>query len=217
MVVPTITNNFFAHLVDSIERTCSKYAYRTLIIQTYGERAGEEEALNLLRMQHADGAILCAIENQWELIRKFTQYGRLVACNEYNEDHEISMICGRQYEGFQKATEYLLGKGHQRIAYCTGAKALVLQPKGLNIDSDRYRGFIETLSKAGKSADPDQMFTRIHTMEDGKRVMKKILNLSLQERPDAVIAGSDEVAAGMVRRTCKWNPDPGRYCNSGSG
>lgn len=35
-------------------------------------------------------------------------------------------------------------------------------------------------------------------MEDGKRVMKKILNLSLQERPDAVIAGSDEVAAGMV-------------------
>ena len=110
-------------------------------------------------MQHADGAILCAIENQWELIRKFTQYGRLVACNEYNEDHEISMICGRQYEGFQKATEYLLGKGHQRIAYCTGAKALVLQPKGLNIDSDRYRGFIETLSKAGKSADPDQMFT----------------------------------------------------------
>jgi len=75
---------------------------------------------------------------------------------------------------------------------------LVLQPKGLNIDSDRYRGFIETLSKAGKSADPDQMFTRIHTMEDGKRVMKKILNLSLKERPDAVIAGSDEVAAGMV-------------------
>ena len=34
VVVPTITNNFFAHLVDSIERTCSKYAYRTLIIQT---------------------------------------------------------------------------------------------------------------------------------------------------------------------------------------
>ncbi len=35
-------------------------------------------------------------------------------------------------------------------------------------------------------------------MEDGKRVMKKILNLSLQERPDAVIAGSDEVAAGNL-------------------
>ena len=113
------------------------------------------------------------------------------------------MICGRQYEGFQKATEYLLGKGHQRIAYCTGAKALVLQPKGLNIDSDRYRGFIETLSKAGKSADPDQMFTRIHTMEDGKRVMKKILNLSLQERPDAVIAGSDEAAAGILTEAMK--------------
>ena len=58
VVVPTITNNFFAQLVDSIERTCGRFDYRTLIMQTYGKKSGEEAALNLLRMQHADGAIL---------------------------------------------------------------------------------------------------------------------------------------------------------------
>lgn len=196
VVVPTITNNFFAQLVDSIERTCSKYSYRTLIMQTYGEQTGEEEALNLLRMQHADGAILCAIENPWDLIKGYTQYGKLVACNEYNDDRETSMICAKQYDGFRKATEYLLQKGHRRIAYCTGARALVLQPEGLDIDSDRYRGYVEALSANGAVADPVQMLTRIHTLEDGRKAMHQLLELS--ERPDAVIAGSDEVAAGMV-------------------
>ncbi len=196
VVVPTITNSFFAQLVDSIERTCSKYSYRTLIMQTYGEQTGEEEALNLLRMQHADGAILCAIENPWDLIKGYTQYGKLVACNEYNDDRETSMICAKQYDGFRKATEYLLQKGHRRIAYCTGARALVLQPEGLDIDSDRYRGYVEALSANGAVADPVQMLTRIHTLEDGRKAMHQLLELS--ERPDAVIAGSDEVAAGMV-------------------
>lgn len=198
VVVPTITNNFFAHLVDSIERTCNQYSYRTLIIQTYGEKAGEEEALNLLRMQHADGAILCAIENQWSLIKDFTQYGKIVACNEYNDDQEISMICAKQYKGFKKATEYLLNKGYKKLAYCTGTKALVLQPKGLNIDSDRYRGYMDALGEAGKVADPNKMFTKIQTMEDGRKVIHKILKTSRENWPDAILAGSDEVAAGMV-------------------
>ena len=196
VVIPSITNNFFAHLVDSIERTCNKYAYRTLIIQTYGERAGEEEALNLLRMQHADGAILCSIENQWNLIKGYTQYGKLVVCNEYNDDKEISMICAKQYEGFYQATDYLLKKGHQKIAYCTGAKALILQDKGLNIDSDRYSGYIDALNSQNMTADPNRLYTRVHTLEDGRKLMHKILEQG--ERPDAIIAGSDEVAAGMV-------------------
>ena len=202
VVVPTITNNFFAQLVDSIERTCSRFGYRTLIMQTYGEKAGEEAALNLLRMQHADGAILCSIENAWDMVKSYTAYGKIVACNEYNDDTEISMIRGRQCEGFRKATEYLAAKGYRKIAYCTGTKALVLQPEGLNIDSDRYRGYVEGMSAYGLSTDPQKLFTKVQTLEDGRRVLHQMLELD--ERPDAVIAGSDELAAGMVieAQTC---------------
>ncbi len=96
---------------------------------------------------------------------------------------------------FKKQPSIFLGKGHQRIAYCTGAKALVLQPKGLNIDSDRYRGFIETLSKAGKSADPDQMFTRIHTMEDGKSDETDLKSLCRKDRMQS------------LQEVMKWQPE----------
>ena len=46
------------------------------------------------------------------------------------------------------------------------------------------------------TADPNRLYTRVHTLEDGRKLMHKILEQG--ERPDAIIAGSDEVAAGMV-------------------
>ena len=177
--IPSITNSFFAYLVDSIERTCRKYNYRTLITQTFGEKEREEEAMELVRMHHADGIILCAIENDWDKIRSYEQYGKVVVCNEYNEDTSISTVCGRQYEGFYKATEYLIGKNYQRIAYCTGSRGVMHQPKGINLDSDRYSGYID----------------------DGRKILQEILKI--ENRPDAIIAGSDEAAAGILTEAMK--------------
>ena len=77
VVVLTITNNFFACLVDSIERECRKHHYKTLITQTYGEKQNEEEAMSLLSMHHADGIILCSIENEWEMLKSYlTNYSK---------------------------------------------------------------------------------------------------------------------------------------------
>ena len=73
-------------------------------------------------MHHADGIILCSIENEWEMLNSYLSYGKLIACNEYNEDQSVSMIRAKQYEGFYKATEYLLSKEKRGIAYCTGRK-----------------------------------------------------------------------------------------------
>lgn len=196
VVVPNITNAFFAYLVNAIERTCVKNGYKTLITQTYGDKRNEEEALSLLSLHHVDGMILCAIENDWSLVKSYMDYGKLVVCNEYNDDNSVSMVCAKQYEGFLAASKYLLSKGYRRIAYCTGGPYITLQPVGININSDRYRGYSEALSEAGIASNPNWLFHEIRTMEDGGKLMGNILELS--ERPDAVIAGSDAVAAGMI-------------------
>ena len=201
IIVPDITNSFFAYLVDSIERTCRKYNYRTLITQTFGEKEREEEAMELVRMHHADGIILCAIENDWDKIRSYEQYGKVVVCNEYNEDTSISTVCGRQYEGFYKAAEYLIGKDYQRIAYCTGSRGVMHQPKGMDLDSDRYSGYIEALAAHGMTADPNLIFTKMKTVDDGRKLLQEILKI--KNRPDAIIAGSDEVAAGILTEAMK--------------
>lgn len=196
VVVPTITNSFFANLVDSIERECRKYEYKTLITQTYGKKSNEERSMSLLSQHHADGVILCSIENDWEMLKSYLNYGKLVACNEYNDDNSVSIIRARQYEGFYKATEYLLGKGHRNIAYCTGSKTMHIAPAGANIDSDRYTGYLDALGNQGISANQKWLFRGVGTVDDGRRVVHQLM--SLTDKPQAIIAGSDAVAVGMV-------------------
>lgn len=196
VAVPTITNNLFAQLVNAIERTCREAGYRTLITQTGGDAAGETAAMELLKMQHADGLILCSIENDWSLVKPYQKYGALVVCDEYNQDKDVSMIYGRQYEGFYGAAQYLIRRGYKRIAYCTGTRKLIPRPGGMNLDTDRYRGYLDALKENAIPPDERWLFYRVQTTEDGRSVLRRIL--AQRERPDAVIAGSDEVAAGIV-------------------
>lgn len=201
VAVPTITNSFFAHLVNAIERTCRQADYRTLITQTNGEASGEEAAMELLKMQHADGLILCSIENEWERVKSYAKYGALVVCDEYNDDDSVSMFFGKQYDGFYGATQYLIGRGYKKIAYCTGTHYLNQRPKGSDLDSDRFRGYLDALKANHLTAEPKWYFREIHTLEDGHGVLRRIL--AQYERPDAIIAGSDEVAAGMEMEALK--------------
>lgn len=70
------------------------------------------------------------------------------------------------------------------------------QPNGMNIDSDRYSGYIEALAAHGMTADPNLNFTRAKTMDDGRRILEEILK---RENPSRCqLAGSDEVAAGIL-------------------
>lgn len=194
--VPNITNPFFAYLVNAIERKCREHNYKTLIIQTYGEQAAEIESLDLLRFHHVDGAILCALENDASTIRKYTKYGSIVICNEYNGDKTIPTIQGRQYEGYLEATNYLIDKGYKNIAYCTGSRMVALQELGVNVNSDRYRGYAEAMSNHGLAANPAFIYTNVRTFEDGQYLVREFAEMT--NRPDAIISGSDQVAAGMV-------------------
>ncbi len=195
VAVPTLTNNFFAQLVDAIEKTCRRHDYRTLITQTKGTEEGEAGALDLLRMQHADGVILCSIENDWKTICGYAKYGAIAVCDEYNADETITQVFGRQYDGFFGATRYLIGAGYKKIAYCTGYQGLELRPKNSDLDSDRYRGYLDALASSGLEANREWYFEGANTLEDGRNVMRRLL--MLPERPNAILAGSDEVAAGI--------------------
>lgn len=196
VAVPSITNNFFAQLVNAIERTCREAGYRTLITQTGGEKEGELAAMELLKMQHADGLILCSIENDWSIVKPYKKYGAMVVCDEYNQDTDVSMIYGKQYEGFYGATQYLIRRGYKKIAYCTGTRKLIPRPGGMNLDTDRYRGYLDALTENAIPLDDRWMFFQVRTIEDGRGVLRRIL--AQKDRPQAILAGSDEAAAGIV-------------------
>jgi LacI family transcriptional regulator len=191
VIVPRIVNQFFAHLVNSIEQAAYKMGYQVLICQSYEDKEKELAFLNLLKTKQVDGIIMASIENDWEMIESYREYGSILLCNDYVDQTIVPMIRLDQSKGAFLGAKHLIERGHQKIAYCTGG-LFDEQGKG----KDRNQGFQKALSEAGIKINPKWIFVDQHTIEDGKNVLRQILEM--EDRPTAIFTGSDEVAGGVM-------------------
>ncbi|MCP3763406.1 LacI family transcriptional regulator [Domibacillus sp. A3M-37] len=191
VVVPKMKIPFFAYLVDAIEQAAHAEGYKVMICQSDGDRAKELAFLNLLKTKQVDGVIMTAMENEWKTVQSFTKHGPVVLCNEYMNEPSVPVIKMNQFEGAYLGVKHLLEKGHRKIGYCTGG---LFAEEGK--DKDRNRGYQKAMAEAGLSINPTWIFVDRHTIEDGKQLLKYILEM--EDRPTAVFTGSDEVAAGMI-------------------
>jgi LacI family transcriptional regulator len=191
VIVPRIVNPFFSYLVNSIEQTAYNKGYQVLICQSNEDKAKEITFLNLLKTKQVDGIIMTSIENDWNIIKSYTNYGPILLCNEYVNNANVPMIRLDQYKGAYLGAKHLIERDHQKIAYCTGG---LFDEQGK--DKDRNQGFQKALKDVGIELNPKWIFVNRHTIEDGKQVLRQILEMD--DRPTAVFTGSDEIAAGMM-------------------
>lgn len=196
VIVPRIVNPFFSYLVDSIEKEGYKRGYQTVIFQSNENREREIDFLNLLQRKQVDGVIMTAYENDWDTIKKYLKYGPIVLCNEYLSEPIVPIVKVDQFTASYEGVKHLLDQGYRKIAYCTG---------GLFDDSGKYKdrnlGYEKALTQAGIEINPSWLFIKRHTIEDGRKVLQEIYQM--QERPDAIFTGSDEVAAGIIMEARK--------------
>ncbi len=87
----------------------------------------------------------------------------------------------------REATEYLIGRGHKRIATITG-------PLTMRAAMDRVTGWQDALAAAGLEPGPSEDGN--FTDDGGAEAMRRIL--ASGERPDAVFAASDLMARGAL-------------------
>jgi DNA-binding LacI/PurR family transcriptional regulator len=191
VIVPRIVNPFFSYLVNSIEEAAYKKGYQVLIAQSNEDEEKELAFLNLLKTKQVDGIIMTSIENDWNVIEPYNEYGSIVLCNDYVDQGAAPMIRLDQTKGAYLGVKHLLEKGHQKIAYCTGG---LFDEQGRG--KDRNLGFQKAIKEADCKINPKWIFVDQHTIEDGKQVLKQILELN--DRPTAIFTGSDEVAAGII-------------------
>ncbi|MDQ0247337.1 LacI family transcriptional regulator [Bacillus fengqiuensis] len=191
VIVPRIVNPFFSSLVNSIEQAAYKKGYQVLICQSNEDKAKELAFLNLLKTKQVDGVIMTSIENDWDVIESYKEYGSILLCNDYVNQAVVPMIRLDQTKGAYLGAKHLIERGHQKIAYCTGG-LFDEQGKG----KDRNQGFQKALHEAGIKINPKWIFIDQHTIEDGKQVIKQILEMD--DRPTAIFTGSDEVAGGIM-------------------
>lgn len=189
VIVSYITNPFFSHLVAHIEKTATELGYHPIILQTLEDIEREKLFINMLKRKQLDGIIAASLESNTPDVIEMVRNGDIVLCNRSLIYEELPMIQIDEADVSQQATDYLFHKGYQRIGFCLGAAEL-------HASDRRFKGFLDAFENHGKIFNPEFFFRQYRTIEDGRRLFHTIV--SLENRPDAIFANSDQVAAGLI-------------------
>jgi LacI family transcriptional regulator len=189
VLVPSLTNPFFPFLIEGLEIVAVENGLQLLICQTHQNKDKERNYLQLLQTKQVDGLILTSLENDWDSIAPFKESGPIIMCNEYRSEATVPVVRLDQVKGSYLGAKHLIESGHKKIAYCGNNKG--------ELGADRETGFLAALDEYNIEMNNQWIFRDTPSIEAGKRILRTIL--SLEDKPTAIFAGSDEVGAGIVK------------------
>lgn len=191
VIISFVTNPFFTYLVDAIEKAAYQVGYQIVILQTLEEPEREKRFIEMLKKRQLDGLIMTSLDDDGPEVLKLIEAGKIVVCNRYLGEQNIPLIHIDEKKATYEATYYLLSKGHRKIGYVTGNRGSML-----GVDP-RFKGYVQALKEFGIEPNSDCVFPRRLTISDGKSTLTDVLALG-EERPDALLVISDEVASGIL-------------------
>ena len=109
--------------------------------------------------------------------------------------NNIATVAPDCYDGISKAVNYLLMKGHKRMVFAPPLRYDMTNFEG----GFRERAFLDTLHKAGLNADGSWICKNTETIENLQDdIFQKLLAVSPDERPTAVVTSNDYTAGKLV-------------------
>lgn len=186
IILPHTHTPAFQLMISGMMEAAFSHQYSTICCSTGYSREQELEYLSMLQKKQVDGIIVCSHSSSWEEMKAFAEYGPIVAC-EYVKD--VPCVYTDHYEAFLAGMRYLRECGHRDIGYCTG------RPNGPSSRRrmDAYRQFS---GETDRPLNENWIFESCFSLDDGKRVAKELS--AMQQRPSALLANGDEVAAGIL-------------------
>jgi len=191
MLIPDITNPFFAELARGVEDAANKNNFNVILCNTDDKLKKERTYLEILRGKRVDGLILGTAhirdKSILELEKKKFPY-ILVSRNIEGLDKNCVIV--DDVAGGIMVTEYLIKLGHRRIAHITG-------PLKTRSALNRLKGYKLALKKYEIEYRDELVGEGDFRIKGGYQVMKRFLKLA--EPPTAIFAANDLLALGAIQ------------------
>lgn len=191
MIVPDITNPFFAAASFVTGRSAAEHGY-TLFTCNASTPKQEAEAINSMISKRFDGIILVTSSNQWsechERLRKYRI--PLVLMDRKIGGHCYSGVFVDNSYAFYMATNYLIKGGHHRIAMLCG-------PKQASTTQERIDGYQNAFVKCGLQFDSSLIRYADFDISSGYNLIMQMIQDGISF--SSVLAGNDSIAVGVMR------------------
>ena len=190
LVLPDITNPFFAELADAAEEAAFEHGYSLVLCITRNNPEKESQFIRWLDTCQVDGLLFTTNRPDNGLLRKEIQrHQRIVLLDEDIPGSTVPKVFADNVQGGMLATQQLIAAGHRQIAFIGG-------PDELMSVRERYQGFCTALAQAGLHCPPEWVMYGNYQREFGQRALHQLFSRDI--RPTAVFAASDFLVLGLL-------------------
>ncbi|MCK5827055.1 LacI family DNA-binding transcriptional regulator [Candidatus Bipolaricaulota bacterium] len=187
IVVPDITNLYFALLARGIESVAYEQGFTTLICDSNHQPEREIQYIDMLRSEDVEGIIFVpvgAVDDK-SLTAVLDQGIRVISVDRRIPDLPVAEV--DNYKASFELAQYVLRLGYRRIAYIAG-------PAIVNTSEDRLAGLSDALTSKGIKL--TALCRGDFTFESGYACGLRVLS---DTSVDAILTANDLMAFGALR------------------
>lgn len=193
LVIPELSNQFFALLVEGVEQVASDND--GLVDLCAPEVTSGSESVNgrLLRSQRLNGIVYLAGSGMLAgALIEFTRQGPVVLVDEFVPDFDdLPAIVSDNRRGARDIARHVTGAGHRQLAIIAG-------PESLWTTQQRLSGYREALASTGINPDGIPVYWGGYRQESGWKLAEAALSVSADQRRTALICANDLMAVGAL-------------------
>jgi len=193
VILPELTEAFFAEAISGIEDAAVKSNYIVLLGQSHDDVEREKKIVESMRSHRVDGLIVSITKNT-------TSYTHFENLSKYNIPvvffdripnlPNINYIACNMVMATTQAVDFLLKQKHRVIGMING-------PAKLFASQEREKGFIQAVTKNRLKYDPSLVVSSNLTREGTYAAMEQLL--SAKRKPTAIVTFNDHVALDAVK------------------
>lgn len=188
LLLPSVSNPYFADIASGIITELSKSGFTTIIIDTMEDSEKLAENAKSFLGGRAEGIIAVPCGEEAAVLEMVNKQLPVVLVDRYYEDSSLSYVVTNNYQGGKEGTQRLLSLGHRRIACIQGVPASTP-------NKERVKGFLDALREE-----------RVHefviagndfSIQNGYLETKLLLNA--EKPPTAIFALSNTILMGAYK------------------
>lgn len=192
LLIPEINNQFFIEIYEAVYATCALRGYTPVIFTTDSSMEALEKLLNTLDKSRVDGMILSYVDiaDCFPLLKTIESRMPFVLMSCAGYGGEYSAVLFDIFDGIQKATEHLIGRGHKRIAFLGGSE----NNRFIQERVDSYRACME---KHDLPVYDGYITYGKTSYSTGYHAAGQLVRLA--QPPTAIVAANDIMATGCIK------------------
>ncbi len=189
--VVNASNPYFAGIATAVEQVAADAGLAVVTGSSHESASQQEQFLTLFEQLRFDGVVVAPSDDELEALRRRRERGTPVVLVDHDDpEGRLSSVSVDHREGGRLAARHLLDSGRRHLLFAAG-------PEGVRQIDSRIDGCHDVVAEV-PGATLDVVRSPDLDLEVGQEVGRRVADLPAGRRPDAIFAGNDLHAIGIV-------------------